>query len=361
MCDIVEYIFGARFRVGFTRFFVGLPFLIPPPIPRWCKVTPVFINGVRCYLYSPTEEMKKTDAIIVYIHGGGWCLGKPAYFNSIVFPIVKRLGITILSIDYKLAPEAVFPSQLNECEKVVKAVFEESYSFLEIDKSKIILMGDSAGGNLAASISQRLLRKELQNYIKCQVLIYPATNITDFQTPSYQFFERKYRNTAIIQSKIFTTLMLMYLGIDTKWNRAEKVLLNRHVSKEVRDSKFYQTTVDHNLIPPKFRSGDFYDRPEHPDPDPELVKDFEPFVLNPEVSPLLGKDLESLPEAYIVTCGFDILRDDGVLYAKKLESYGVPVTWNHYEYAVHGILSITVSKHRNVMMKDLINFLKEKI
>lgn len=133
------------------------------------------------------------------------------------------------------------------------------------------------------------------------------------------------------------------------------------IFREVKNSQFYQTTVNHHLIPPNLRSGDFYDHPEHPDPDPELVQLFEPFILNPEVSPLLGEHLEGLPEAYIITCGFDILRDDGILYAKKLESHKVPVEWNHYDNAVHGILSITVSKHRQVMMQDLINYLKEKI
>ena len=125
----------------------------------------------------------------------------------------------------------MFPSQINECETVVKAVYEDSFPFLQIDKSKILLMGDSAGGNLAAVTCQRLLKKGLAHYIKCQVLAYPVTNVTDFQTPSYQYFERKYRNTAIIQPRIFSTMVLTYLGIEAQWKRTEKVLLNRHISR----------------------------------------------------------------------------------------------------------------------------------
>lgn len=134
-------------------------------------------------------------------------------------------------VDYKLAPEAVFPSQINECEKVVRAVYEETFSFLHIDKSKIVIMGDSAGGNLTAVTCQRLLKKGLAHYIRSQVLIYPVTDVTDFQTPSYQYYERKYRNTAIIQPTIFSTMVLLYLGIEARWNRNKKVLLNRHISR----------------------------------------------------------------------------------------------------------------------------------
>uniref|UniRef100_A0AC34QX52 Alpha/beta hydrolase fold-3 domain-containing protein n=1 Tax=Panagrolaimus sp. JU765 TaxID=591449 RepID=A0AC34QX52_9BILA len=358
--DRIEYLFGPRVWLVVVRIVVGLPFLYAIPAPYWCKKESVVISGVDCLLYTPISSLKKSDGLLVFIHGGGWCFGKPQHFESIFFSLVNKLGIQILAIDYKLAPEKVFPFQLDECEKVVKSVHDEDFDFLPIDKSKIVLMGDSAGGNLAAVTAQRLLRQGLSHYIACQVLIYPITNLTDFQTPSYQYYERKYRSTAIIQPRIFVTLMMFYLGIYPKWGRSVDVLLNKHISRDVKKLEFYQKTVDHKLIPPEFRRGDFYDHPEHPEPNPELVEEFEPFILNPEVNPLLAKDLEGLPEALIATCGFDILRDDGVLYVKKLESHGVPVQWKHYN-AVHGILAVPVSKHRRVMMADLVAFLKNKI
>lgn len=82
--------------------------------------------------------------------------------------------------------------------------------------------------------------------------------------------------------------------------------------------------------------------------------------MNPDLNPIFGRDLEGLPEAMIVTAGVDILRDEGILYGKKLESHKVPVAWYHYEAAFHGILNMPKSNQRKRIMEDIAGFINER-
>ena len=269
--------------------------------------------------------------------------------------------MTVVSIDYKLAPEVTFPSPVIECEKVVKQIYEDEYRNLNIDRNKISIMGDSAGGNLSAVVCQRLLRAGSAHYVKSQILVYPATNFTDFQSPSYQYYENTYKGTGLLNPKIFARMVLVYLGIEANPKTIRLVNENKHVPKEIRESKEFKAITDHALLPSSFKEKDIYTDPESPHPDPKLSQLFAPFILNPDLNPIFGKNLEGLPEAMIITVGIDILRDEGILYGKRLESFDVPVKWFHYERAFHGILNMPKSGQRKRIIADITSFLTDKI
>jgi acetyl esterase/lipase len=83
-------------------------------------------------------------------------------------------------------------------------------------------------------------------------------------------------------------------------------------------------------------------------------------MFNPDFSPIMATDLKGLPSAFIVTCGYDVLRDDGILYAKRLEEEGVLVNWKDYPFAFHGVFSIP-SKRRSQILEDITRFVQENL
>jgi len=96
-------------------------------------------------------------------------------------------------------------------------------------------------------------------------------------------------------------------------------------------------------------------------PDPELCEKLSKYVVDPDVCPLLGKDLAGLPPAMVCTAGVDILKDEGVLYARRMQSFGVPVQWNHYESAFHGIIHMPGSKQRKQILDDVSQYLQKNL
>ena len=81
-------------------------------------------------------------------------------------------------------------------------------------------------------------------------------------------------------------------------------------------------------------------------------------MFDPDLSPIMASDLKGLPSAFVVTCGYDVLRDDGVLYAKRLEEEGVLVNWKNYPTTFHGFFSLP-SNLRSQMLEDMTRFVQE--
>lgn len=69
--------FGAEIRNRMLRFLTTILFFFKPRLPKWCKVKAIKIVGVNCRLYIPEGKYRKSNALIIHIHGGGWCFMKP--------------------------------------------------------------------------------------------------------------------------------------------------------------------------------------------------------------------------------------------------------------------------------------------
>lgn len=86
---------------------------------------------------------------------------------------------------YRLAPEHIFPSGLNDCEAAVRHFLREGFATYDVDPREVAIAGDSAGGNLAAVTAQRLNARQEKHPLKHQVLIYPVTQVANMHLPSY--------------------------------------------------------------------------------------------------------------------------------------------------------------------------------
>lgn len=129
---------------------------------------------------------KKAMPVVMYFHGGGWILGNFKTHERFLRELANAANAAIVFVDYSLAPEAKYPTQIEQAYAATKWIAEKGKS-LNLDTSKIAVAGDSVGGNMAAVVT--LLAKEKKTpKIGFQVLFYPVTD-ANFETPSYQAFE----------------------------------------------------------------------------------------------------------------------------------------------------------------------------
>jgi acetyl esterase len=126
--------------------------------------------------------------LFVNIHGGGFLFGNPEMDDPYMTNVAINANVKILSVDYSLSPQSVFPQALNECYAVVKYAQNHSEEF-GIDSQNIAVGGHSAGGNLSAAICLKNSEAKELN-IKCLILDYPPLDIyTDpYQKPKGKGF-----------------------------------------------------------------------------------------------------------------------------------------------------------------------------
>jgi acetyl esterase len=145
------------------------------------RVVPGPAGDVPVRVYVPSGSETGTRPVLVYFHGGGWVIGNLESHDPTVRALAARSGITVVSVDYRLAPEHPFPAALDDCVAAVEWVVA-SASELSIDPSRLAVGGDSAGGNLAAVVACRL--RDTPAAPRFQLLVYPVTDGT-MGHPSY--------------------------------------------------------------------------------------------------------------------------------------------------------------------------------
>ena len=143
--------------------------------------TDLIIPGdIKARLYTPGEE---AGPVLVYYHGGGWVIGDLDTHDPLCAEIARQLGMRVVSIDYRMAPEAAFPAATEDCLAATRWV-AGSPAELGAAVTGVIPAGDSAGGNLAAAVT-RELNGEIA--IPAQWLIYPATDMTESEGSMAEF------------------------------------------------------------------------------------------------------------------------------------------------------------------------------
>lgn len=277
------------------------------PLRRFYKTIDTRIyNGsfeVPTRIYLPGEELPvqngmegNTLPVLLFLHGGGWITESVDTYTRVCAGLAKDTGHVVVSVGYRLAPEFRFPAGLEDCYAVARAIYTNRF-LLNVDPSRITLIGDSAGGNLAAALS--LMARDQGEFMpRQQILIYPAVS-NDYS-----------------EASPFSSVR----------ENGSDFLLTRQKLCQYLD--YYQS--------------DGADR------------------QNPYFAPILEPDLSGQPRTLILTAQFDPLRDEGEWYGKRLKDAGNEVEIHRIQDALHGFFALGIKYFHVQESYTIINqFLKE--
>ena len=154
---------------------------------RWL---PVLGRRIQCRVHRPAGVAGPLP-VLVYIHGGGWVWNSIDTHDRLMREYAAATGCAVIGPDYALSPEAAFPQALEECAAVLRWVAEHGEQW-GLDASRIVLGGDSAGGNLAAGVALCLRdRGQLPAGLRGLLLNYGVFD-SRTDTPSYREFHTGY-------------------------------------------------------------------------------------------------------------------------------------------------------------------------
>ncbi|XP_067422762.1 arylacetamide deacetylase-like 4 [Emydura macquarii macquarii] len=305
-------------------------------------------------IYQPSALTAGQRRGLIYLHGGGWMFGSINSYDRICRYLAKESETVVLSVGYRLAPEQKYPSQFRDC-LTASVHFMRTAEDYGVDSARIIISGDSVGGTLAAAVCHALVcRTDLPKPL-AQILIYPGLQAIDFYLPSYQ----QNHAVPILYREQVIGCCLQYLEVDS--SALKNVIEGSHVPLDMKLK--YGRWINPDRIPEEFKNRGYKPHlsTSYLDEVHEVVKQ----ALEPTFSPLLTEDsiVSRLPMSYILTCEYDVLRDDGLLYKKRLEDSGVPVTWYHIKEGFHGVLylfdyGILSFPSGKKAVDDIVNFLK---
>ncbi len=239
--------------------------------------------GVRIYRrFGSGLGRRRRDLLpaIVYFHGGGWVTGGLDTHDPTCRILASTSRCLVVAVDYRLAPEHSFPAAVDDALAAYAWVHRHTGE-LGIAEGQVGVMGDSAGGNLAAVVAQETRNggpaavADLPPPV-AQGLVYPVADVR------------------------FDTESMETLG--------DGFLLTRDTMEYYRGE----------YLPHR--------------------ADWE----TPRASPLLAGDLSGLAPALVVTAGFDPLRDDGANYAEAVRMAGVDVEYRCYDDQIHGFMVMGV-------------------
>ncbi|GAA6029934.1 hypothetical protein JCM8097_009176 [Rhodosporidiobolus ruineniae] len=233
-------------------------------------------------LYPTSGEQRRKEGkagALIYFHGGGYTVGSVDEFERGLRIVAEESGCQIYAVDYRLAPEWQFPTQIEEYIATLKWLRGEAGRARGVDPALIAGGGDSAGGNMTAAASLWIKDKEegVEN-LKAQVLLYPEARVP-FDTPA------------------------------AEENNSGYYLVRSACSPPSRHRP-------HLLALPQECNGIFSFADHYcPRGTPPSNR-----YISPGMQP--SSSLSALPRAHIFTAGFDPLRDVGVEYAHKLRAAG---------------------------------------
>lgn len=262
-----------------------------PPLPEGVTsvdrtVPAVDGNEIPVRVYSPPRDGAPVPAVL-YIHGGGFVVGDLDTEDANAASIADALGVVVVSVDYRLAPEHPFPAGIEDCYSALRWLAGEADA-LGVEPDRIAVLGQSAGGGLAAGLA--LMARDRGGPALCfQLLGIPELD-DRLETPSMVAFT------------------------DTPmWSRPSAVRSWRYYLGEGANGE-----------------------------------------TSPYAAPARAEDLSGLPPAYVSTCEYDPLRDEGIIYALRLLQAGVSVELHQFAGTFHGstILPAEVSRRQQAEMVD---------
>lgn len=142
-------------------------------------------GSLRMRLYRPRGAAYGLTPLLVWFHGGGWVVGSIASHDRSLRVLASESGVPIASVDYRLAPEHPWPAAPDDCLAAWRDIRDRTAEF-GVDPDRLMVGGDSAGGNLAAVLCQDL-GLAADPMPLAAVLLYPVADLAD-KTASYHQF-----------------------------------------------------------------------------------------------------------------------------------------------------------------------------
>lgn len=233
-------------------------------------------RSIPVRVFRPREQRR--DDLLVFFHGGGWVTGDIESYTPACAAMADLTGCIVASVDYRLAPEHPFPAGLDDCFAVTVALLADP-SIVPVERpGRIVLVGDSAGGNLAAAVSLRL-RDEQARGVDLQILLYPVTY----------------------------------------WDHRPETSPFPSVREHGQDYRLTDREVQDYL--------DLYV--------PDVARRRQPLV-----APLLATDLTEQPPTLVIPAELDLLHDEGVAYGRALAAAGDEVRIHTVAGALHGFITL---------------------
>jgi len=158
-------------------------------------------GGIPARLYVPDAPC---DMCILYLHGGGWVIGGIEETDGFSRELAAATGCAVLSVGYRLAPEAPFPAPVEDCYAALVYLADQAPAWLG-RPAAIVVLGDSAGGNLATVIAKLALQRGGPQ-VALQVLAYPVTDCK-LDTDTYQEF----RNGPLLTRELMAWFWAHYI------------------------------------------------------------------------------------------------------------------------------------------------------
>nr|XP_056721523.1 arylacetamide deacetylase-like 4 [Euleptes europaea] len=327
---------------------------IPPLKDKKLHIENLQFEGVTVRLYRPKGVSAKLRKGILFIHGGAGLWGSTDSHERTCRFIAKESGSVVVSVGYRLSPEYPYTVQLIDC-LAATIHFMKNAEGYGVDPKGIIISGDSIGGTYAAVVCQELVKRTDLPKVRAQILIYPLAQFIDCHLPSHQ--QNKFVPPCFPRNIV--ELGLKFLG--KKASLAKGLEEGSHVPEDLKMK--LRKWMSPDIIPKEFKLRGY--KPPPPAVfSPEIYQEVKE-VFQTTLSPLIADAnvIRQLPETYILTCEYCIFRDDGLLYKKRLEDEGVPVTWCHLADGFHGNLffidcpwlSISGAKRG---MDSVVNFVK---
>jgi acetyl esterase len=164
--------------------------LMDEPAPSLPRIEDIIIPGpagaVPARVYDSVGAAGTTRPALAYFHGGGWVQGDLETHHGLCARLALRAGVLVVAVDYRLAPEHKFPAAVEDGVAAYRWLRSEGRA-IGADPTRVGVAGDSAGGNLAAVVSQMAAEARVP-IPACQVLIYPALDFA-LDTASHQELE----------------------------------------------------------------------------------------------------------------------------------------------------------------------------
>jgi acetyl esterase len=236
------------------------------------------LTDVPVRIYWPPIAAHDNLPVVVFYHGGGWCLGDLETHEAVARAHAVEAEAIVVSVDYRLAPEHPFPAGIDDSWAALRWVGEHAAE-LGGDPNRIAVAGDSAGGNISAVMTQ-LARDNGGPPLVFQLLWYPSLT-ADLSLPSYT----ENADAPMLDHDVIEALVSWYV------------------------------------------------------PDMDIS---DPTALPSTLAPANATDLSGLPPAFIGTAEHDPVRDDGARYAELMRAAGVPVELSNEPTMVHGYASFAL-------------------